>query len=241
MAGKDLTITYQGQNVLLDISFYNYAGGSLVDDDSFTSGVYPSGYIYNPSNSCVSSGNGTRISQGKYYYSYDVPSDAPLGNNWAIHWKITINNIPNTFSEFFTVLPIGADNYLALIEEVRFYMGDDATPYIYTDEKVGKSVEKALPLINDRLNWSCVYVSGSISPSPTDFQREIYSLQAARLIMHEKLWTLAQKGLKIRDGETSIDISAASASANDAIKYLDGELEKRINSYLMNQPGHLVY
>lgn len=241
MPAKDKTITYQGQTILLDISFYDHAGGSPVDHDDFAVGVYPSGYIYNPSSICLSSGAGLRISQGKYYYSYAVAADAPTSNTWNIFWKITINGIANTFSEFFTVLASGADNYNEIVEEVRFYINDDAVPYTYTAEKIGKSVQKALPIINNRAGWACVYTSGSISPTPDSFQREIYSMQAACFIIDGTYWKSANKGIRVTDGDQTVDLAAGANSTRDAVRAFKDELEQKIKNYLMNNDGYMIY
>lgn len=124
---QNSTQTYQGQNVTLDISFFD-PNAVLTDPD-----VIPSYSISNPSNTVVVTGQGTKISVGYWQAVYFVPVTAPTGQ-WTIVWTAAIGGVSvanNT--EYFTVSDASAkpiteqieieDQWLQQIKKVTAYPG----------------------------------------------------------------------------------------------------------------------
>jgi hypothetical protein len=106
MSVKNQTTVTQGSTVTLDVYFREYIGGGLVDPDST-----PTYTVKNPSGTTVATGSGTRTSQGCYYASYAVASDATISIYWKIEWAATINAVAITDWEYFIVVSGGSIAY----------------------------------------------------------------------------------------------------------------------------------
>ena len=106
MSVKNQTTVTQGSTVTLDAFFREYIGGGLVDPD-----VTPTYVVKNPSGTTMTSGAGTRTSQGCYYASYAVATDATISIHWKIEWTATINAVVTTDWEYFIVVSGGSIAY----------------------------------------------------------------------------------------------------------------------------------
>lgn len=107
-----------GGRVVLDVQFYQYNGGPLVDDDRYTtSGVLPTVQIFNPEGTQVYSSTDpwsvvpARASIGRYDFTYEIPIDSALSDKYRIVWSIQIDGNTLEFSEFFRVVDPGSADY----------------------------------------------------------------------------------------------------------------------------------
>lgn len=83
--------------------------------------------VLNPSNvAVVTDAVPVRESLGSFYYDFDVPSDAPIGE-WTAHWTGTIDSSPLSGSDPFSVVAEGSITFgstdLITLAEYRSLMG----------------------------------------------------------------------------------------------------------------------
>lgn len=111
MSVRHQTQVSQGSTVTLEVSYYNYAGGSLTNPDTT-----PTYTIYDPANVVKTTGTGTYTSVGKYQTTYTVASDATISQAWRIEWSARINTVlvPDNW-EYFQVVPSGSTSLNEII------------------------------------------------------------------------------------------------------------------------------
>lgn len=107
-----------GGSVVLDVKFFNFTGGNLVDDDGFVaSGTLPVVEIYDPNGTLIvtSATSGelqpVRVSVGDYEYTRPIGLTDEVSDKWKITWKITIDGSALTFSELFIISEAGAAGF----------------------------------------------------------------------------------------------------------------------------------
>jgi hypothetical protein len=127
---QNLEIGYQGSNIFLDIKFYDGNSESLVDPDAI-----PTYQIYDPNNTLIVSGQGTKLSLGYWQAVFFIPISAPLGY-WKIVWSATVFTIPVANNvEIFSVKAAGDspqtsivtidDQWLRQVKRVLAFPGID--------------------------------------------------------------------------------------------------------------------
>lgn len=103
-----------GGQIILDVKFYDRPGGSLVDDDRFTiDGSLPIVEIYDPNGVLLQSSSGLgslqplRLTIGTYEYTYAIPTNAVISDQYTILWKLQIDGNALEFSELFSIVTAG--------------------------------------------------------------------------------------------------------------------------------------
>lgn len=150
---KNQEIGARGGSITLDVKFYEYEGGNLVDDDNYASlGTKPIVKIYDAIDYVneVETGEGTRLSTGSYTYKYTISETATISDEWKIKWEITINGAIVTFEEYFRVVEAGGvefgdddkrdipdtDNIIALRQKIADWKGGDDTNWVFYNSEL---------------------------------------------------------------------------------------------------------
>ncbi len=135
----------QGQEVLLQIQYYDANGKEVDADDS------PTIEILDPNGSIILSATSTdvsRVSIGLYQYTYTVEADAEV-DDWVDTWSANIDNAPFEVSFSFSV--VTADNALtADTGPGQITLGDDVS-LDFSQEELA-TINYLLYLLKIRLN-----------------------------------------------------------------------------------------
>lgn len=146
-------VAYQGIAVELDAFFYD-AQFNLTDPDAI-----PTYVITDPSNVVVQSGQGVKISLGRWKATFTSAGNAPLGN-WTITWTATVASAPmqNNFEIFElaaaeskpqTQQVVISDEWLRQIKRVLAFPGVDN---LLLDQKLGGNEE-----LKEFVVWPALY------------------------------------------------------------------------------------
>ena len=104
MASRNQEIVVQGDTIVLDAKFYDYAGGNLTDPDS-----PPTFEIFDPHGVSMFTDTAVKTAVGCYEASYTTAPDAELSNEWKIQWVAIINGAPVPDAwEYFHVIEAGS-------------------------------------------------------------------------------------------------------------------------------------
>lgn len=123
---------------------------------------------------------------------------------------------------------------------VRFLINDiDATSY--TDDRLEETILVAAQILLDSIDFITTYTvdvdSLVLSPDPTmsdpkdNFFINAVAMQTACIVLGSEAKTLAAQSYRIKDGPSSIDISAAYQSVHQLYKELVDKLDKYILDY----------
>lgn len=120
----------QGQEVLLQIQYFDAAGEEVDADD------YPSIQIRDLDGNVIESSSSddvTKLDIGLYQYTYTVPSDAETGD-WSDRWSAVIDNAP--FQTSFTFAVIEPEDALtANTGPAKIQIADDVV-FDFSDEEI---------------------------------------------------------------------------------------------------------
>ena len=117
------------------------------------------------------------------------------------------------------------------------YLINDINSTTYEDCRIEETILVAAQLLIDRLDFDKTYTVDvdtlSLSPDPTtntkdNFFINVVSLQAACIVVGSEAKTLAAQSARIKDGPSSIDLSAAYQSTYQMYKECRDKLEKMI-------------
>jgi len=131
--------------------------------------------------------------------------------------------------------------YDTAVSGIRLRIGDLASPYTYSDDILGEYLKRSVSIINQKLGWTNTVASGTFSGQPTDFELEIYSLQASCIIKSSEATKASAKSLLIKDGDTTIDMSSMAGGVYKTVNSMQAELDSLIKHYLLGRPGYMVY
>jgi hypothetical protein len=148
MAGnpKNTEIGIRGSDVTLDAWFRSYSGGPLTDPDTT-----PTYIIYDPSNTSMATGSGTKVSTGYYTATYSVPSNATISKLWKIVWTADIGGVAVSGSEeYFEVVASGATDFAQTAIITDFWLNMIKKPLAYPSED-------NIILTDDEIKALCVY------------------------------------------------------------------------------------
>jgi hypothetical protein len=134
----------------------------------------------------------------------------------------------------------------SLIGWIRSDVGDDATTPKYTDANINTYIDKAVNVIlrsrlgTDDFNYTSA--SGVLDPDPSGVThkecavKELVVFTVEDIIYKREYRDSTRKGIKIQDGDTSVDTSAAIGGYKDLIYGKDGsiiKLERAIRSFVL--------
>jgi hypothetical protein len=166
----------QGDTALLEILVYNAQGGVLTDADST-----PTINVVNSSGVTIANGTATKVSIGRYSFSYKLTNGAILGN-WRYIWNLTVdseNLSVDKRTQLFSVIAkscvpgtderlgfgfdnpdmVSNDGWGAIVtpDELRYIyaFGNDAVSpsgHTITDETLKWYIDKALANVEKDLN-----------------------------------------------------------------------------------------
>lgn len=117
------------------------------------------------------------------------------------------------------------------------YLINDIDSTTYTDGRIEETILVAAQLLIDRLDFDKSYTVDVdtllLSPDPTETTKDnffinIVSLQAACIVVGSEAKTLAAQSARIKDGPSSIDLSAAYTSVRQMYRDYCDKLEKMI-------------
>ena len=139
----------QGTTVMLDIFIYEYYGGPLTDPDGYPT-TEPTVQVRDPSGAIMSTGLATRVSIGRYEYSYLLPATAPIGSGWSYRWLFAIASVTMPVeqrTEYFEAVNATSIGLLDLRTDVRIKLKDthpDKTKRKYTNLELDTYIMNAL-------------------------------------------------------------------------------------------------
>lgn len=237
-----MAITIPVLQVASGLDVFTFFNGVLTDPFSIN---YE---ITEPSGALVGSGVGFQISIGHYDARNSViPSGYSTIDLWTIEWTfISSASGSSSFTEDFFVTntidaeftePTDPENHLNTILE---FVEEDLGITI-TASSLETLIKKALHRINRKLSLTgdalLVYDSNTklISPTPNDVLLDIILLQVECLMVKKERIRVVGGGLRIRDGDTELDISDAFNGFRDIVNDTCGELDKAIKQYLFNK------
>jgi hypothetical protein len=99
-----------GGTVLLDIWFYSYTSGPLVNTDAI-----PTFIIYDPSDNVLATGTATHVSTGYYSTTFTIPVASILSDFYKIEWTAKINTVTVADTwEYFRVVQQGGGSFSSI-------------------------------------------------------------------------------------------------------------------------------
>ena len=136
----------RGNSIILDVKFYSYDGGNLVDPDTT-----PTFIILDPSGVQQASGSGSKISTGYYTATYAIPVAATLSDLWQIQWTAKINTVAvANASEYFEVITEGSVEFDHTAVISNYWLGLIKKAIAYP------SVEEVI-LTDSEIKSYCIY------------------------------------------------------------------------------------
>ena len=139
----------QATTVTLDIFIYEYYGGPLKDPDGYPA-TEPTTQVRDPSGALMASGLATRISAGRYEYSYALPTTAAIGSGWSFRWLFAVGGVTMPVeqrTEYFDVVSATETGLLDLRTDIRIKLKDthpDKTKRKYTNIELDTYIKNAL-------------------------------------------------------------------------------------------------
>ena len=181
-------VVAQGGEVTLDIRFYEYSGGPIIDTD-----VLPTYSIKDPNGTEVATSTGTKISTGYYKATYTIPVVGEISDNWSIDWTAIINgSVVLSTTENFTVVLSGSVEFSSdvLISDTWLNQIKKVIAYPLTDELLladGQLKElcvfNALHQYFSRFPLKSYYAEQISSDSIIDFPNDnVYGVLDARIV-----------------------------------------------------------
>ena len=122
------------------------------------------------------------------------------------------------------------------IDAIKVDFGD---PTDITDAKLRDLLVKSIRRINIKIGTSFEYFAASsgIVPTPTEVEAELILLQAECLYAKRRYATAVSKGIKIKDGDTSIDTTGSFGGQSEVKNDVCKELDDLIMRYRMDSAG----
>ena len=204
----------------------------------------PTYIIKEPAGTTVGTGSGFRRSTG-HYDARDtvIPSGYSITEAWNITWTATSPaGVTSSAVEEFSVvasLDFLFNNSSDITDLVKLDLGltDE-----FTDAEYNDFVNKAVKRINRRLcltgtSSQMVFDTGTgiITPAPNDTFIDFLVMQIECFLVKRDRKTAVGKGIKVKDGETSIDTTASFKGFDDQIGNICGELSDAVDDYLDKQ------
>lgn len=120
---------------------------------------------------------------------------------------------------------------------------DFSEPTDISDAKIRDILVKSIRRINTKIGTSFAYyvASSGISPTPTEAQGELILLQAECLLAKRRYASSVSKGIRIKDGDTSIDTTGSFSGHSDLKNDICNELNDLIVQYKQDTYGAQDY
>lgn len=221
------------------LDIYLRFNGVLTDPTSIT---YE---IKEPGDTVVGSDNGYKRSVGHYdARSTTIPSGYSITSPWTITWTyISPGGVTSSSAEEFTVtssMEAAFTNIDNIIDIIKIDMGLTTE---YTDSQYETLISKALRRLNRKIgtSLSISQTTGTIDPSPTDTILDLIILQTECLIAKNRRGQAVSKGIRVRDGDSSIDTTASFSGHESVVRDYCDELDKAIDDYRAISDGAATY
>jgi hypothetical protein len=136
--------------------------------------------------------------------------------------------------------PSGVYTVDDIVHLVKVDMGLSDTDY--TSSQYKSLVDKSLIRLNRRISTALV-ASGSttvqaiISPNPTDTILDLIILQTECLVAQNQRRQAISKGIKVRDGDSSIDTTSSFGGHAQVVKDYCDEIDEAILDYIRDVNG----
>jgi len=233
---------------ILDI-FVRDANGALTDTDSLPT------FVIKDSAAVVVSGSSTsgyKSSTGTYdARSFGAIPSGYTAGDWTIKWTATLNSVVKTITETFTVsaftITVESDaitSVSGIKERAEIDLGLATTDY--TDAQWGSLTERAVTRTNRRLALAGTDVELIYSPSTLTYARtdaasvsdslaDIVLMQVECIAIKQLMRTAVNKGIKVKDGDSSIDTTAGFGGHDSLVSNVCSELDQAILDYKINE------
>lgn len=201
----------------------------------------PTYVITEPAGTTVGTGSGFRRSVG-HFDARDtvIPSGFSITEAWKIEWTATSPaGITSSACEEFSVvasLDFLFNNTSDITDLVKLDLG---LTNEFTDVEFNDFVNKAVKRVNRKLcltgtSDQMVFDEGTgiITPAPNDTKLDIIVLQIECFVVTRDRKTAVGKGIKVKDGETSIDTTASFGGFNQQVRTICGELDEAVSEFL---------
>jgi len=125
---------------------------------------------------------------------------------------------------------------VSIREELRVLIGDDdPTDERYTDNALNIFIRSALKRLKSRVGLSISISNGTLSPAATEEESDLISLQVRCMIARREYVSASRKGIKIRQGDSSIDTTGTLGPYKDLSKEVCTQLEDSIKEYIVKK------
>ena len=216
--------------------------------------VNPSAITYaitEPGGHTTASGAGEQIDTGHYRVAQadTFPSGYSETANWTCTWTITspggsISTATETFlvvEDLTTSANLDLGHYNEIVESVKLDLSLGATDF--TRDQYRRWIEKTIRTLNRRLKFtgdttkqlSYSRSTNAISPSPNNDIMDLIILQMECLVGYERYREAVGKGIKVKDGDTSIDTTASFRGHEAAAKLFCEKCDEAIKDYLRTE------
>jgi hypothetical protein len=205
--------------------------------------------IAEPSGSLVASGASPfKRSVGIYdARTTIIPSGFSLTGVWLITWTfVSPDNVNSSAIQEFTVVASAPIDVADLITQLRLDL--DITTSDYTDAELQIFIEKALNRLNRKLKFTGTSAelsfsssTGTITPTPNSTIFDLIVLQVECIIVKTRRAESVKKGIKVRDGDSSIDTTAGFGGHGDMVRDACQEVDEAIKKYLRDQGDAAVH
>jgi len=229
-----------------NLDIFTRFGGTLTDPLAITfSIVSPTGML-SPSGVA-----GYRRTVGHYdARDFGVIPSGLDPDPWTICWEITSPaGVTSQHKEAFSVanaIDASFTNLDNLVALVKIDMGLADT--VFTDDQYELLLSKALNRLNRKLSLtgttselSINQTDGSIQPTPDASMQDLIVLQAECLIAKNLRRTAIGKGIKVKDGPSSIDTTASFKGQDDVVQDFCGELDDAVDQFIRTVDGPETY
>ena len=118
-------------------------------------------------------------------------------------------------------------------EELSVLIGDDnPTNEKYTDHALNIFIRSALNRLKSRVGLAISISNGTLVPAASQEESDLILLQVRCMIARREYVSASRKGIKIRQGDSSIDTTSVLTPYKDLSKEVCTQLEESIIEYI---------